>query len=227
MPRHAPFNFAPRLFALITCIAFAGCTSVYQVKVEALARPGAVAANPTSFRIKEPVGAASSGSLRQKEIASHVRTALSAHGLYEAASPESADLVVEIDYGIGPERVQRTVYEELAFGRPGGGGRLKGAPPEGVAREMMGYTELADTIVVREKHMSICARQNQAAGSDEPPVDVWRVYVSIENEGDDLRGHLPILASAAMDHLGRTTDGPASLTLRSDDEAIRFIRKGM
>lgn len=227
MPRPAPLNFASRLFALIACIVVAGCTSVYQVKVEALARSGAVAANATSYRIKEPVGAASSGSLRQKEIANHIRTALSAHGLYEAPDPASADLVVEIDCGIGPERVQRTVYEELAFGRPGRGGRLKGAPPEGVAREMMGYTALADTIVVREKHMSICARQNQPAGSGARPVDVWRVYVSIEDEGDDLRGHLPILASAAMDHLGQTTDGPASLTLRGDDEAVRFIRKGM
>lgn len=227
MPRHAPFTSATRLLAVMASLAFAGCTSVYQVKVEALARPGAVTANATSYRIKEPVGAGSSGSLRQKEIANHIRTALSAHGWYEAPNPEAADLVVEIDYGIGPERVQRTVYEELAYGRPGGGGRLKGAPPEGVAREMMGYTELAETIVVREKHMSICARQYQSADSEAPPVDVWRVYVSIEDEGDDLRGHLPILASAAMDHLGQTTDGPACLTLRSDDEAIRFIRKGM
>lgn len=227
MPRHAPFIFATPTLAFMAGVLFAGCTSVYQVKVEALARPGPVAANATSYRLKEPVGAVSGDSLRQKEIASHIRTALSAHGLYEAANPASADLVVEIDCGIGPERVQRTVYDELAFGRPGGGGRLKGAPPEGVAREMMGYAELADAIVVREKHMSICARQNQAADNDGPPVDVWRVHVSIEDEGDDLRGHLPILASAAMDHLGRTTDGPASLTLRSDDEAIRFIRKGM
>lgn len=226
MPRPSFVRFVSCALPLATAIGLSGCTSAYQVKVEAMARPIATATGAASFRIKEPPHASDIGPLRREEIASHVRTALSAHGLYEAANPESADLIVEIDYGIGPERVQQTVYEEVAFGRPGGGGRLKGPPPEGVMREMMGYSELANTIVVREKHMSICARQ-KPAGVDEPPVDVWRVYASIEDEGDDLRGRLPVLASAAMDHMGRTTDGPASVTVRSDDEAIRFIRKGM
>ena len=224
MPRHPLLHFFCCTLAVAAAIGVSGCTSAYQVKVEAMARPTA-SAPATSFRIQEPPHAGSIGPLRREEIASHVRTALSAHGLYEAASPDAADLIVEIDYGMGPERVQHTVYEEVAFGRPGGGGRLKGPPPEGVAREMMGYSELANTVVVREKHMSICARK--PAGGDEPPIDVWRVYVSIEDEGDDLRGCLPVLASAAMDHMGRSTGGPASVTLRSDDEAIRFIRKGM
>lgn len=224
------FSTTPLLRRTLACAAaalFAGCTSVYQVKVEALARPVAASGGAVSYRIKDAADGTRADSLRRQEIARHVRTALSAHGMYESPSAASADLVVEIEYGIGPERVQQTVYQELANGRPVREGELRGARPEGVARELMGYTELANTTVVREKHMSICARQNRQGDSDEPPVEVWRVYVSIDDEGDDLRGRLPVLASAAMDHVGGTTQGVASMEVRSDDERVKFIRKGM
>lgn len=211
----------------VAATLLAGCTSVYDVKVEALARPQARLNEAKSYRIKAPADAGAASTLRRTEIANHLRTALSAHGLYEAPDPQSADLVVEIECGIGPERMQRTVYQELVNGRPARSGELRGAAPEGVAREMMGYTELANTTVLREKHMSICARQNARDAATDQPVEVWRVYVSIEDEGDDLRGHLPVLASAAMDHMGRTTDGAESFELRSDDERVRFIRRGM
>jgi hypothetical protein len=53
------------------------------------------------------------------------------------------------------------------------------------------------------------------------------VNVAIANDSDDLRGHLPVLISAAMDYIGQTTEGEVSFTMRGDDEAIRFARKGM
>lgn len=191
-----------------------------------MARPER-AAGVVSYRIKDRGAGVGSGELRRAEVAEHVRTALSAHGLYEAADVGSADLIVEIDYGLGPERVHRDVYQELQFGRPVPAGERRSPPPEGVAAAVTGYAETANITVLREKHMSICARRNAAATGEDQSEDVWRVHVAIEDEGEDLRGHLPVLVSAAMDHLGRSTEGPASVVLRSDDEAVRFIRKGL
>jgi hypothetical protein len=91
----------------------------------------------------------------------------------------------------------------------------------------MGYTQMAFTTVRREKHLSICARENPPPGGDHPPADLWQVHVSIDDESDDLRGQLPVLASVAMDYIGHTTSRPEARTLRSDDEAIQFIRKGL
>ncbi|MDO8539616.1 MAG: hypothetical protein Q7S40_04185 [Opitutaceae bacterium] len=204
-----------------------GCTSVYKVRVEAMARPNSVSPGRASYRIEDQSAVPAAGVLRHQEIANQIRTALSAQGLYEAPDAQAADMVVEISYGIGPPHAQRTVYEELAFGRPMTAAERRGPPPEGVAREMMGYTALAETIVLREKHLSICARENHAQAEEKPAEDLWRVDVMIEDESDDLRGHLPVLASAAMDHIGRTTNGATAVTLRSDDDAIRFIRRGL
>ncbi len=222
-------SFSPFLLSVLLLgpgVFVSGCASTYQVTVEADARPTADAAPRVSFRIDDKSVAASTGPLRRGEIANHLRAALSAQGLYEAPDAARADMVVEISYGIGPARVQQTVYQEIVNGRPAAAGEGLGPPPEGVARELMGYTALASTTVTREKHLSICARENRSAEAERPSEDLWRVHVSIESDSEDLRGHLPVLAAVAMDHLGRNTEGPTTTTRRDDDGAIRFIRQG-
>jgi hypothetical protein len=227
MPPHPFPRSACCTLALAAVLASTGCVSTYQIQVDASARALPATSSPASYHIRDRTAAGGEHTLRPDEIARHVRTALSAHGLYEAQNQDAADIVVEISYGVGPPRVQHRVRETLVFGRPAAVGELNGAAPEGVAREMMGYTPLVEASVTREKHMALIARQNRTGDAARPPEDLWRVQVSIENESSDLRGHLDVLASAAMDHIGRTTDGPAALTLRSDDDAVRFIRKGL
>jgi hypothetical protein len=220
-----------RALCLLSAIWLSGgCASVYDVKVDAASRVAGFSSGGTSFAIVSVRNQSGSepGELRRKEIATSVKTALSAHGLYEAPDPGAADLVVEIRYGIDPAKVTRTVDQELAFGRPVGAFDRLGSPPEGaVARAMMGYAQLESTEVTREKYVSICARENRAMGTERPPQDFWQVHVTIESESDDLRGHLPVLVSAAMDYIGRTTEGEVTLTMRKDDEAIRFVQRGM
>ena len=204
----------------------AGCSTNYAVKIEAFSRASAFAPDRGSYRIEDR-HADGTRPLRQKEIAGHLKTALSAHGLYEAPDPRAAEIVVELDYGIGPERVEQTVYQELINGRPVPATARIGRPPEGVAREMMGYTPMVNTTVLREKFLSIRARRSSSRAGAQPPEDLWRVDVTIDDEGDDLRGRLPVLLAAAMDQIGRSTDKPAMVTLHSNDEAVRFVRKGM
>lgn len=136
-------------------------------------------------------------------------------------------MIVEISYGIDAPTVTQTVYQEIAFGRPVSPSERIGPPPEGVAREMMGYTALVETRVARIKHVAICARANRTDTEESPAPEAWRVHASIDNESGDLRGHLPTLFAAAMDYIGRTTDGETSFTMKSDDEAIRFVQRGM
>lgn len=220
-----------RALWLLSAVLFSGgCTTVYEVKVDAASRVAGFSPGGASFSIiaiRNPSGS-QPGELRRNEIANAVKTALSAHGLYEVPDPAAADLIVEISYGIDPAKVTRTVDQELAFGRPVGAFDRIGPPPEGaVARAMMGYAQLESTEIKREKYVSICARENRAMSNERPPQDFWQVHVTLENESDDLRGHLPVLVSAAMDYIGRTTEGEVTLTMRQDDEAIRFVQRGM
>ena len=220
-----PFSALPARLVLIAALGCGGCASTYKVTVDASARAEAAPPGATSFHLRH-ANAATLGALRRSEIESYLRAALSAQGLYEAAPPQAADLIVEVSYGIEPPRVEVVGTQELIYGRPAAVSEHLGRPPEGVMREMMGYSSEVLTTVVREKYMSICARTNQARADDTPPADLWRVHVRIDSESEDLRGHLPVLISAAMDRMGRNTDGEAEITLQRDDEAIRFVRKG-
>lgn len=205
----------------------AGCSSVYEVKVDAASCSTGISNGLTSFRIEDRSAVPDAQPLRVAEIAGHLKTALSAQGLYAAPVSRSADLVVEISYGVGPPRVEQRVEQELVFGRPVSAGDRWGAPPEGVTREIMGYTPVVSARVLRSKHLSIRVRENRSRDPSSPPEDIWRVEVSMETEGSDLRGHLPVLAAVAMEHLGRATDGPAELQVRSDGAPVQFIQRGL
>lgn len=204
----------------------AGCASTYEVSVKATSRIAGVSPGGTSFVIHDPNRAAL-GELRTAEIGNALRTALSAHGLHEAADSKTADLVVEITYGIDPAKVSRVEHQEFVFGRPVMPGDRLGPPPEGVARELMGYSQTVSTEFTREKHVSICARGVRGSAEEQLGEDFWRVHVVIANDSDDLRGHLPVLISAAMDYIGRTTDGEVTMAMRSDDDAIQFVQRGL
>ena len=215
----------PGILVFVAALGGGGCASTYKVAVDASARTQGVPPGAASFHIHNH-HAAMLSALRRSEIENCLKAALSAHGLYEAPNPQAADMLVEISYGITPPREKVVATEELIFGRPASAAEHMGRPPEGVMREVMGYTPIVTTTIIREKYMSICARTNQARADHPPPADLWRVHVRIEDESDDLRGHLPVLISAAMDHIGRSTEGEEEITLQSDDEAIRFVRKG-
>ena len=208
-------------------IGFGGCASTYDVTVHSDARAQAATRTGASFRIVDRSAKPDASELRRNEVAEHLKTALSAQGLYEAADAPKADIVVELSYELGPPHVERTVYQEIIHGRSVPVGRRIGPAPEGVAAAAMGYAAVASTTVTREKRLTICARENRAHEDGSPGDDLWRVDVSIEDESEDLRGHLPVLASVAMDHIGRPTDGREAVTMRSDDEAIQFVKKGM
>ena len=217
----------PRTFvasiALAAAVFSAGCASTYHVKVDASTRPEAARPLRSSFRIEDKTAPGQDG-LRFKEVANQVSAALLANGFHRAVEPGLADIVVEISYGMGDEEVERTVYQEIAYGRPVPADGRIGVPPPGVAREMMGYAQIASSVVHREKYLSLRACTNRATGT-QPPEDLWQVHASLEDGSDDLRGSLLVLATAAMEHIGYSTNGPVTLTLRSDDDAIQFMRR--
>jgi hypothetical protein len=228
--------------AFAAALATTGCSSAYKVKVDAVSRPVPVTAEIASYRLSTRGPAGPEDSLRSKEAVGHIRTALSGHGLYEAPDPAKADIVVEIDYGMAAPRVtyETTVVPVFA---PVGRTRLghepalsdeksdslarKAAVAQPPQRELIGYEEISRPVVVHEKHLSISGRENKAPAEGRPPLEIFRVHASIENASKDLRGHLPVLASAAMEKIGRTTDGTVIATLHPGDDAIGFIRKGM
>jgi len=177
-------------------------------------------------------------SLRYRETVGYIRTALSSKGWYEAATAAEADAVVEIDYGLdAPKtRVEERVvpvyanagggvrYEQRVYTRPDGTTYMRTVPvfdPPGT--KLVGEQVVQVPITTWEKFLKITARENLPNGSN--PRQLWSVTVTNEDESNDLRKYIPILVSAALDHLGEG-NGQTTVKIKDDSEEVAFIRNG-
>lgn len=225
MQPNTHLNSAASVMAVAFLSLSAGCATRYEVRVSSICRPIPATQNIASYDVRAKTQVAAEDSLRYKEAAEHIKTALSSRGLYQAPSAAAADMIVEIEYGMAPPKVKYEECNRPIIARPKN-------VPDGRAvmdptREVVGYEDFVYPVIIREKHLSVCGRENRQASEGRMPAEIWRVDVSIEDESHDLRGYLPILASAAMNEIGRNTEGTATTTLKENDESVRFIKKGM
>ena len=106
------------LWAGVLIALLSGCVTGTEVKVDSLAKPNAEPA--VSYEIKNKNPLVADDSLRYKEAAGFVKTALSGKGLYEAPPGVKPDMVVDLDYGISPPISKReTVSEPVYINVPG------------------------------------------------------------------------------------------------------------
>lgn len=214
----------------------AGCKSTtYVLQVDAISQTGQVtqAAEPKSYRVRSRNASVADDSLRYNEVSAYIKTALSGKGLYEAPSAESADLIIDIDYGMETPRMKyQTVIKPIIVlttsqpkpqsDRSPNGGRT--FLPIG---KIAGWQEEAEPVVVYEKHLKISARENREAVEGRPAPEVWSVNVSAEDPSNELRKYMPILASATADYIGTNTRQEKAVSVSENDETVKFIKKGM
>jgi len=231
-----------RLLPVIAAAMFiSGCaTNNYDVKINSIANQEKAAG--VSYRIITKNGQDPRADLRTAEAVDYVKAALSGRGLYEAPSPENADMVVEVDYDVEPPRVEFEQRSVPVFARVNGGVRTIIVPtrdsngqvryrPVSVmdppSNELIGFEKQNVPVTIYEKYLRVSARENIASGDDEPPSQLWSVYVSNEAEDDDIRSALPVLASVVVDYIGVTTDKDQKVKVNSEDPEVTFIKRGM
>ena len=235
-----PGSFAPLLFALAS-VMLAGCATSHQVKVDSLAKPNAEPAISYEIKNKNPLVA--DDSLRYKEAAGFVKTALSGKGMYEAPPNTKPDLVVDLDYGVGPPQMKReTMSEPVYITLPGQirtervqvGTDSQGRPiyqtitvQDPPTTEFAGFREYIVTIVVYEKYIKLSARENREAVEGRPPSEVWTVDVTSEGESRDIRKSLPVLVAASIDYIGKDSQGQKTIRIKDNSSDIAFVKKGM
>lgn len=224
-----------------TALVFlAGCATTHEVTLDTLAKP-----NPdgVSYVLVAKDPAIRTDSLRHREAAALVRTALSGRGLYEAPPKVKPDLIVELEYGVGEPRVHREkrkepVYEEtpatirtvdVASGTDANGNtiyttRIERVP--GKSRKV-GEREYVVVTTTYEKHLRITARENTPVVEGRPPAEVWTIDATSEGENRDIRKHLPILLGASIDFIGEDTRGQKTIRLKDEDDRITFVRQGL
>jgi hypothetical protein len=202
----------------------AGCTTSYRVNLETTAKPGADA---ISYGLRNGTPNEEENSLRYREAANHVRTALSGRGLYEAPPNVSPDVIVSIDYGVTP-RVQREVVM-----RPKAPTIL--APPEPTIdsngeRITPKSPELEQVTVVTttyEKYLHLVAHEAKPSEPNGAPSQIWSVDVTSTGESKNLREYLPVLIAASIEYVGKDSHGQKTIQLKDTDADVVFVKKGM
>ena len=233
-------SFGPALL-LASALFLGGCLST-EVTVDSLAKPDAE--NAVSYSIKNATPMVADDSLRFKEASDYVRTALSGRGMYEAPPNVKPDVVVGVDYGIGPpqariEMVSEPVYIEIP-GRVRMERRVVGFDPQTrtpiyetvmvrdpATTEFAGFREYEVTTTVYEKYLRLSARENTEAAEGRPPAEIWTVDVTSEGQSRDLRKNLPVLVAASIDYIGKDSQGQKTIKIKDKDSDVAFVKKGM
>lgn len=239
MNSHTQIWFVPVLLAAFFGV---GCATsdTYAVKVDAITKPAPAGAQ--SFKLKSKDPKLGEESLRYREAAEFVKTALSGKGLYEAPSEEKADMIVELDYGMDAPRAKMERVSVPVYAQVGGGVRYETVPVtdargntsyrtvavyESPRNELVGYDNAPRLVTIYEKYLKITARENKPAAEGRPPAELWSIHASAEDESKDLRKYLPIMASATVDYIGQDSSNQQVVKVRADGPAVDFIRKGM
>jgi hypothetical protein len=222
-------------------ISLGGCASTYEVKVDSLAKPNADQAISYEIHNKNPLVA--DDSLRYKEAAGYVKTALSGRGMYESPPNTKPDVVVDLDYGIGPptskvetlsEPIYITIPGQIRTERVQVGTDSRGNPifstitvQDPPSTEFAGFHEYPITVTVYEKYLRLTARENAPAVEGRPPQEIWTVDVTSEGESRDLRKNLPVLVAASIDYIGKDSHGQKTIKIKDGDPGVGFVKKGM
>jgi hypothetical protein len=211
--------------AFVSLLALlAGCATSYRVTLESTAKPDGDA---ISYALRNGTAAEKEDSLRYREAAAHVRTALSGRGLYEAPPNAKPDVIVSIDYGM-TSREQREMIllprKPATLSRPGSGVDSKG---ERVTPKSPSLEQVALVTTTYEKYLRLTARENKPSGNDGTASDIWQVDVTSEGKSKNLREYLPILVAASIEYVGKDSHGQKSIRLKDTDADVVFVKKGM
>ena len=230
-----------RVLGVVSIVLLSGCATTYKFKVDAISNPEADTG--VSYMIANRNIEGTEEDLRTQEAADWVKTALSGKGLYEADSMDSADMIIELEYGMEEPRTKISTISTPIFAEVGGGIRYVQVPVtdkngnvryttiavrEPTTREYVGDRESVVVQTVYEKYMRITARQNAKEDeTDAEGTQVWSVYITNEDERDDLRQYLPVMASAAIDFIGENSETQQEVKLKDTDEVVTFVKKGL
>lgn len=236
-----PRAFTTRLALLLTGLLLGGCTTTHELKIDSIAKPRAADAISYEIRNKNPLVA--DDSLRFKEAAGFVKTALSGRGMYEAPPNTKADMVVDVDYGVSPPKIKQEMVSEPVYVTVPGQVRMEriqvGTDSQGrpvyqtvtvqdpPTTQFAGFREYMVTVTVYEKYLKMSARENKEATEGRPVQEIWTVDVTSEGESRDVRKHLPILVAASIDYVGKDSQGQKTIRLKDNASDIAFVKKGM
>jgi len=225
-PASGPLRCLTASSTLFLILGLTGCAHTYRVKVDALCNADVAAG--ASYRIVPKDDVKADFDLNFAHSLQLIESALAARGLYRADDPRDADMIIEVDYGIGSRRKRVTESVDLFNASPANrtahlDPRAQATPASNFDATGQPAPEVPVTrvtvITVFEKYLSLSARETSRATLGlRKPVELWRVTVAVEDTRETVDESLPLLAITAAERIGTNTNAR---------EAIRVSGKPM
>jgi len=211
---------------LASLIFLSGCSTVYRVKLNALTNPDINLSKIENYSIKSGNPRVYKEDLEYKKFEKYVKKALASQGWYEKIESQSneADMNIDIAYGVSQpkiifKKVTRPVQTSVTISMGSSRGQRTGS------RIPVRVTRMENVIIPTteyEKFLRITAREN-TEDSYEMPVQIFTVYIKIQDKSNDLGKYMPVLVAVMMDHIGKETDNTEEIKITANDEAVEFI----
>lgn len=212
----------PRAAGAIAAVSLllTGCTSLYTLQVESTRQPATSRnTDAVSYQILNfsETATPDGNTLRQKEAEKIIRDALAVRGMYPAPNQERADILLDVQYGVAPAKIDVHDVKQPVVVRSG--------DPVAPA-QLIGYRHGIEARVVQEKYLRITARKNVQTEDGKAPPVLWAVSVKNPEEGVDLRKCLPILAEVASQWSDRNSNGTRSFTATLENGVLVYVSGG-
>ena len=189
-------------------LVLAGCATNYMVEVDAL-KSSNVEELYESFHIVSADPEIDREVPQFEAVSKYLKAALSGKGMYEAPDGETADLIIEVSFGIGDPEIEFEEISVPADGYPG----------------MYVLTEVVP-ITIYGKFLRISARDNKEIDQLESLEEVWHLYISARDKSSDLEKYLSLLVAAGQDFMGQETKGQVRVKIKDESDAVVFIKGG-
>lgn len=192
-----------------------GCQTVHEVVVDAISDKRKPMGTSYRLEVHDPSGGV------EKELAAQavadVKDALGARGLYEAPANTWPDMVIDLEYGVGPGQI-----------------KIQHRPPP---ITVLGTMETAPEdygdkpILVFEKYLTLSAREPIHADPAGRGLvakrgdELWNLHVSVEDQKKELAPYLPVLASVSIDYVGENSVKEQRIPVKAEDAASALRRR--
>jgi hypothetical protein len=228
-------QFAASSLLVFAVLGFSGCAHTYHVKVDALSNPNATAG--ASYRIVPRDAVKADFEPQYAHAVGLIETALATKGYFPAESIRDAEMVIEVDFGIGSRRKHVTEDVGLFGGLPPPTASSRNSPTPGaqnISNPSSGLlaepeplppppTTRVTVVTLYEKFLSLSARETSAATHGlRKPAELWRVTVAVEDAKQTVEECLPVLVMTATDRLGTTTAARTSVRVSDKSPSAVF-----
>ncbi|MEW5755052.1 MAG: hypothetical protein AB1810_02000 [Pseudomonadota bacterium] len=224
-------------FPLMIVLLLLGCAPrALQVQVDAISNP-AVTEPGKRYQLKSGIAHVNENDLYFQEFSQIIHRSLQQRGFSPAANPDEAEIIILLSYGVSGGKTERYTYSTPIYDFVGGDTyTIQETTKDNTGKETTTtsriYVPLTTRVVGRDiregsyttytAHLMLEARDPKA---DKNAAALWRATAEVTSPNNDLRGLMPVLASALQPYLGANTGRVITLKLEPNDPQVQQLMR--